>query len=159
MDQKRIYTEFNGGRERSIVVPNIEESKNFWGNIWSVRKEHKQEAEWLKDLKADLEKEHHYQERVIISAERVRNQRKKMPNRKAPELDSVQGYWIKDLTNLHQRIASQMNSILMGEKNLPEWMTHGRTVLCQKDPTKGNAAESYRPIPCLPLMWKLLTGM
>ena len=52
-----------------------------------------------------------------------------------------------------------MNNILMGEESLPEWMTHGRTVLCQKDPTKGNAAGKYRPIKCLPLMWKLLTGM
>ena len=34
-------------------------------------------------------------------------------------------------------------------------MTYGRTVLCQKDPGKGNAAENYRPITCLPLMWKL----
>ena len=39
-DQKIKYTEFNGGRERSIVVPNKEESKQFWGNIWSIRKEH-----------------------------------------------------------------------------------------------------------------------
>ncbi len=38
-------------------------------------------------------------------------------------------------------------------------MTYGRTVLCQKDPAKGNAVENYRPITCLPLMWKLLTGM
>ena len=38
VDQKRIYTQFNGGRERSIDVPNIEESKKFWGNIWSIRK-------------------------------------------------------------------------------------------------------------------------
>ena len=27
VDQKRIYTEFTGGRERSIVVPNTQESK------------------------------------------------------------------------------------------------------------------------------------
>ena len=52
-----------------------------------------------------------------------------------------------------------MNSILMGEESLPEWMTHGRTVLCQKDPTKGNVAENYCPITCLPLMWKLLIIM
>ena len=37
-------------------------------------------------------------------------------------------------------------------------MTHGRTVLCRKDPRKGNTAVNYRPITCLPLMWKLLTG-
>ena len=38
-------------------------------------------------------------------------------------------------------------------------MTHGRTALCQKDPRKGNTAYNYRPITCLPLMWKLLTGV
>ena len=29
---------------------------------------------------------------------------------------------------------------------------------CQKDPRKGNTADNYRPITCLPLMGKLLTG-
>ena len=28
-----------------------------------------------------------------------------------------------------------------------------------KDPTKGNAVDTYRPISCLPLMWKPLTGI
>ena len=27
-----------------------------------------------------------------------------------------------------------------------------------KDPSKGNAVDNYRPISCLPLMWKLMTG-
>ena len=47
----------------------------------------------------------------------------------------------------------------MGEDDLLEWMTYGCTVLCQKDPQKGNAADNYRSITCLPLMWKLLTGV
>ena len=38
-------------------------------------------------------------------------------------------------------------------------MTHGRTVLCQKDTRKGNTADNYELITCLPLMWKLLTGV
>ena len=38
-------------------------------------------------------------------------------------------------------------------------MTTGKTVLCQKDPQKGNAVDNYRPISCLPLMWKLMTGI
>ena len=38
-------------------------------------------------------------------------------------------------------------------------MTFGKTVLCQKDPAKGSAVDNYRPISCLPLMWKLMTGM
>ena len=47
----------------------------------------------------------------------------------------------------------------MGEVDMPEWITHGRTLLCRKDPRKSNTAENYRPITCLPLMWKLLTGV
>ena len=35
----------------------------------------------------------------------------------------------------------------------------GRTSLLQKDKSKGNVASNYRPITCLPLMWKLLTGV
>ena len=29
----------------------------------------------------------------------------------------------------------------------------------QKDKSKGNIASNYRPITCLPLMWKLLLGV
>ena len=47
----------------------------------------------------------------------------------------------------------------MGEDDLSKWMTRSHTVLCQKDPRKGNTADNYRLITCLPLMWKLLTGM
>ena len=53
----------------------------------------------------------------------------------------------------------QLNKILNGNQQLPDWLTYGRTVLCQKDSTKGSAVENYRPISCLPLMWKLLTGI
>ena len=52
-----------------------------------------------------------------------------------------------------------MNRILMEEDNLPGWMTHGRSVLCQKDRPKGNTADNYCPITCLLLMWILLTGV
>ena len=47
----------------------------------------------------------------------------------------------------------------MGEEDMPEWMTHDRTVLCQKDPQKCNTADNYGPITCLPLTQKHLTGL
>ena len=40
---------------------------------------------------------------------------------------------------------------------VPVWMTKGKTVLIMKDKAKGNIASNYRPITCLPLMWKMLT--
>ena len=33
----------------------------------------------------------------------------------------------------------------------------GRTVLNMKDKSKGKVLGNYKPIACLPLMWKLLT--
>ena len=40
---------------------------------------------------------------------------------------------------------------------VPTWITEGRTVLIMKDKSKGTVVGNYRPIACLPLMWKLLT--
>ena len=72
----------------------------------------------------------------------------------------VQGNWMKKLTALHERIAKQMDNIISNrDESSQKWMTLGKTVLCQKDPSKGNAVDNYRPISCLPLMWKLMTGI
>ena len=51
-----------------------------------------------------------------------------------------------------------MDNIISNRGDIPKWMTLGKTVLCQKDPSKGNAVENYRLISCLPLMCKLMTG-
>ena len=60
---------------------------------------------------------------------------------------------------MHGRIASQFNEILNETARLPEWMTYGRRVLCQKDPGNGIAVDNFRPISYPPLKWKLTTGM
>ena len=38
LDQMKIYAELNGNGIRSNDVPNAEECKKFWGDIWGVRK-------------------------------------------------------------------------------------------------------------------------
>ena len=62
------------------------------------------------------------------------------------------------MTSLYEGTVFQLNKILNGNEQLSDWLSNGRTVLCQKDQTKGNAVDNYCPISCLPLMWKLLTG-
>ena len=89
----------------------------------------------------------------------VRSQCRKLPNWKAPGPDGVQGYWLKKLSSLHERIAGQVNDMINGNVEVPDWLTKGRTVLCQKDSSKGNDVGNFRPISCLPLMWKLMTSI
>ena len=45
-----------------------------------------------------------------------------------------------------------MDNIISSREDIPKWMILGKTVLCQKGPSKGNAVDNYRPISCLLLM-------
>ena len=40
---------------------------------------------------------------------------------------------------------------------VPSWMVNGRTTLIVKDKTKGDLVSNFRPITCLPMMWKMFT--
>ena len=80
-----------------------------------------------------------------------------MPNWKSPGPDLVQGFWLKNFSSLHERVRLQLKECL-DNGFVPCCLTRGRTLLLQKDKSKGNVGSNYRPITCLPLMWKLLTG-
>ena len=126
VDQKKVYSEFSG--QTGSNIPNAEESRTFWSGIWSVEKKHNKEAKWLSDLKEEMVKLE--QQNVVINEGKVKKQCSKMPNWKAPGHDGVQGFWIKRLDKMHERIATQLNEILEGTKEILSWMTYGRTVLC-----------------------------
>ena len=156
-DQKRFYQEINGDTSSESLVPDAEESRKFWGEIWDQNKEHNRDAEWLKILKQELHPPQ--QENLKVTKDKVKAQCRKMKNWKAAGPDGVQGYWVKKLTETHQRIADQLDMIIAGQQDTPSWMTLGRTILALKDAAKGNSVDNYRPISCLPIMWKLLTGI
>ena len=158
VDQKKVYNKFNGQTGSSNKdIPNAEESRTFLSGIWSVEKQHNKEAKLLSDLKEKMVKLE--QQNKVINEDKVKKQCSKMPNWKGPRQDGVQGFWIKRLDKMHEKIATQLNEILAGTKEMLSWMTYVRTLLCQKDPVKGNSEENFRPITCLLLMWKLLTGI
>ena len=119
--------------------------------------EQEQNAEWLKDLEGEMLVI--MQDNITITTEMVIAKVKKMPNWKSPGPDGVQGFWLKNLVSLHDRIANQINDMINKGETIPAWLTTGRTVLCQKDPQRGSAVDNFRPISCLPLMWKLITGI
>ena len=97
------------------------------------------------------------QNNIVITKEDVITQVPKAPSWNSPGLDCIQGFWLKILSSVHQTI----DDILKNEQSasIPEWMVENRTVLIQKDPTKGNSVGNYIPIACLNLLWKLLTGV
>jgi len=89
---------------------------------------------------------------IIITLDKVVKQLKRVKNWKA---DAIHGYWLKYFTNIHVRLTGHLQE--MFRKGPPTWMTLGRTVLVMKDASKGMIPANFRPITCLPTVWKLLT--
>ena len=59
---------------------------------------------------------------------------------------------------IHKSLKDNLADCLKAGK-VPEWMTKGKIMLIQKDPAKGNDPSNYRPITCLLLARKILTGI
>ena len=130
-DQKRFNQQLNGNTRQESIIPDAEESKEFWSEIWNKRKEYNKEAGWLRQLKKDLGNQQ--QVNIIITKDIVPKQCKGMPNWKVPGMDGVQGFRLKKLTSQHERIAEQLFLIANGDVRIPRWLTLGRTILCLKD--------------------------
>ena len=156
-NQRQFYRELDQEEERcDDDQPVAEESKWFWGNIWSQSADHKKDAKWLQDLRSDVNVKK--QEKIDITTRSLKKIFGRMPNWKSPVPDLVQAFWLNNFNSLHERVRLQLKECL-DTGFVPNWLTRGRTSLLQKDKSKGNVASNYRPITCLPLMWKLLTGV
>ena len=121
--------------------------------IWSIQKRHDEDATWLgevRDRMSGIEK----QEEVKIDIKDVEHGIRKMANWEAPG----PGFWFKRFRSLHGVITESLQDCL-DSGSVPDWMVKRRTVLIKKDSCKGKAVCNCRPIVCLPLMWKLLTGV
>ena len=98
------------------------------------------------------------QAKVVITRKTLKQQLSKMPKWKSSGSDGVHGHWSKSFTTLHDTIVQQLGEILTS-REVPSWMVNGKTTLIVKDKTKGNLVSNFRPITCLPMMWKLFTGI
>ena len=133
-----------------------EESKQFWQNIWNQSADHKKDAKWLQELQSEVNVKK--QEQIDIITGSLKKILGRMPNWKSPGPDLVQGFWLKNFSSLYERVRLQLKECL-DSGFVSSWLTRERTSLLQKAKSKGNVVSNYRPITCLPLMWKLLTGV
>ena len=62
-----------------------EESKQFWGNIWSQSADRKKDAKWLQDLRSDVNVKK--QEKIDITTGSLKKIVGRMPKWKSPGQD------------------------------------------------------------------------
>ena len=116
----------------------------------------KKDAKWLQDLRSEVNVKK--QEKIDIATGTLKKILSRMANWKSPGRDLFQEFWLKNFSCLHERVRLKPKECL-DSGFVPSWLTRGRTSLLLKDKNKGNVASNYRPIICLPLMWKLLAGV
>ena len=109
-----------------------EELKQFWGNIQSQPANHKKDAKWLHDLREVNVKK---QEKINITTGSLKKILARMSHWKSPGPDFVQGFWLKNINSLHERVGLQLKECL-DSGFVPSWFTRGRTSLLQKDKCK-----------------------
>jgi len=134
----------NHNNQGEAEIPDKQETRRFWNNIWGNTE--------------GILRRSNPKSTNIITKEDIKNKSKKMANWKSRGPDQVQGYWLKRLTSLHERLAQQLQNILDDPNCMPSWLTTGRTVLIQKDQMQGNKPSNYRPITYRSTTWKLLSG-
>ena len=117
-----------------------EESKQFWGNIWSQSADHKKDTKWLQDSRSDVDVKK--QETIDINTASFKKILKRMPNCKSPGPDLARGFWLTNFSSLHERVRLQLKECL-DSGFVPSWLTRGRTSVLQKDKSKGNVAKYY----------------
>ena len=154
-NQGRFFKNLDGG-ENKTIPPNPEEATQFWTNIWGSQISHNDKAEWIGQVEEKLQGIR--QEDIVVTLGSVKDKLKSMPDWKGAGPDGIQGYWLKTLSSLHDNLAKTLDECLR-KSEVPDWMVEGRTILVMKDPLKGADVGNYRPIACLNLIWKLLTGV
>ena len=144
------------GKEERTKPSNAEDTTAFWKGIWSSKVKHKRNAEWIDKAKEKMSSEK--QNTVKITKDDVKRKSKSKPDWKGAGPDKIQGFWLKSFTAVHEVLTTVLNKCIeVGD--VPGWLVEGRTILVMKDSKKGTEKGNYRPIACINLIWKLLTGI
>lgn len=122
----------------------------------NLRTMHNGAAIWLRSVEAGL-CSLTWQSNLRITLLHVQTSLNRIHNWIAPGTDFIHSFWWKKLCAMHPCLPDQLQEVLEG--SIPEWLVMGRTTLIQKDKNKCPVPSNYRPITCLPTIWKLLTSI
>ena len=144
------------GKEERTKPPNVEDAAVFSQGIWSIKVEHKQDTESINKAKENTPSKK--QNTVKITKDDVKRKLKSMPDWKGSGPDKIQGLWLKSFKAVHEVLVTVLNECIE-EGDVPGWLVEVRTVLVVKDSKKGTEMGNYRPLACINMIWKFLTGI
>jgi hypothetical protein len=152
-DCKKFYNLLRHANINVKKAPSKEDTENFWRAVYGEKVRHNEEANWIKNQR----RQNPCMEWRPISETEVKMLLSTTQNWKAPGRDQIPNFWLKQLTATHRYLATLFNK-LIEEEQTPEWLTAGVTLLIPKNENT-EKPKNYRPITCLPAIYKLITSI
>lgn len=134
---------------------NKDEFTTFWNDIWGKPVSADLSTAWLKSV-SNSTSEIDDMNDIQITPEKLTKTLSKTSNWKSPGPDKIQNFWLKSFSNIHTPLANCFSAILLDPSKFPPYLCTGVTNLIYKNGDKNNP-KNYRPITCLPTVYKLLT--
>ena len=156
-DAKRFYRELGKKTITTEKPPDIGEVKKFWQNKLEQEVKHNEDAQWIKDQEEELQ-QINQMELKDLTVEDLRVNMTRTANWKSPGTDRLPNLWIKQFKSLHKPMAEAYSDIIKKKKQTPEWLVEGTTNLLPKKEETW-IPKNYRPIACLPTIFKILTSV
>lgn len=94
-----------------------------------------------------------------VTEEEVYTAIRKTANWKTPGRDHIQNYWYKQFTSSHKQLARCYTFLIENPTEIPAFMCGGVTYLIPKTDKLSKDPGRYRPITCLPTIYKILTAV
>ncbi|XP_044760178.1 uncharacterized protein LOC123317638 [Coccinella septempunctata] len=153
---KQFYRSLDGTTTDNKTNPTPERMHATWKEIWGHAGDHDDEAFWIRE--AETESHKYTMEQVIITKEDIKTVLKKTNNWSAPGTDGIHNYWWKYFNSTHDSLAKLFQEALKNPSIIPDSCTLGITYMLPKG-TDNEDPRNYRPITCLPTIYKILTGV
>lgn len=118
-----------------------------------TQKNRNKNATWIKESEDEIHT--NQMEDAIMIAEVVTNQVKRIKNWHL--LERINSWLLAQKSNLYPIIAKQLNQ-LFRKGDISNWLI-GKMYMIQEVPSIGTTPGNYKPITCLPTMFKLFIGI
>ena len=156
-NQKLFYREIREEKINVERIPSKTEVEEFWRNLYENEMKYKVEPDWLGSVTETMNEKPSMND-ITITIEDFSAKVSKFSNHKSAGIDKVTNFWIKQLTELHPYYIKSLNRILNQTEEMSKWFNTGSTTLLPKT-ADTHLPQKYRPICCLPTIYKTLTGI
>ncbi|XP_044751674.1 uncharacterized protein LOC123311671 [Coccinella septempunctata] len=155
-NQKQFFRTLEGEDAVDADQLRPQDAHGFWSGVWSQQGVHDERAYWMEEAESIIPNT--TMDDIKVQQLDIVEILKSCNNWSSPGSDKIHNYWWKYFTNVHEKLALLLQETLNNPSLVPKFFTLGVTYLIPKGGDRKDP-KNYRPITCLPSVYKILTGV